>query len=155
MERTKISGYEDLEKLTGKELGTSDWLQITQEQINMFADATLDHQWIPVDTEKAKTASPFKSTIAHGYLTISLLPYLWDQIVEVTNLKMQVNYGIESFRFGQAVKVNSKVRLHAVVKYCKNLRGNVKTIITVKMEIEGERKPAYEGDVVFIYNFNS
>ena len=107
MAQRTISSYEELKALIGQELGTSDWLQVTQEQINRFADATLDHQWIHVDEEKAKTESPFKSTIAHGYLTISLLPYLWGQIVEVKNFKMQVNYGIENFRFGQAVKVNS------------------------------------------------
>ena len=149
-----ISSYEELKALVGQELGTSDWHQVTQEQINKFADATLDHQWIHVDEAKAAAESPFKSTIAHGYLTISLLPYLWGQIVEVKNFKMQVNYGIESIRFGQAVRVNSRVRLHVKLLECMDLRGITKSTMQVKLEIEGEKKPAYEGNVVFLYHFN-
>lgn len=149
-----ISSNEDLSALVGQDLGVSNWHQITQDQINKFADATLDHQWIHVDEAKAAIESPFKSTIAHGYLTISLLPFLWNQIVEVTNFKMQVNYGIENFRFGQAVKVNSRVRLHVKLLDCKDLRGITKAKMAVTLEIEGERKPAYEGEVVFLYHFN-
>lgn len=154
MSKVVISSFTELEKLIGQDLGESDFLQITQEQINLFADATLDQQWIHTDPEKAKMESPFKNTIAHGYLTISLLPHLWDQIVDVQNLKMQVNYGIEKFKFNQAVLVNSKVKLHAKVNNAVNLRGITKATIGVKLEIEGERKPAYEGDVVFIYHFS-
>ena len=131
----------------------SDYHQITQDQINLFADATLDHQWIHVDTEKAVKESPFGNTIAHGYLTLSLMPYLWDQIVEVRNLKMQVNYGIEKFRFNQPVLVNSRVRLVAKVIAASNLRGVTKANIGVKLEIEGNKKPAFEGEIVFLYHF--
>ncbi len=155
MSQTIITSFEDLEALIGKELGQSEYHTITQEQINLFADATLDHQWIHTDPEKAKTDSPFGDTIAHGYLTISLLPHLWGQIVEVQNLKLQVNYGIESLKFNKPVKVNSKVRLVAKVADAKNLRGTVKATIAVVLEIEGERKPAYEADVVFLYHFNN
>jgi acyl dehydratase len=155
MNKVIISCFEDLEKLVGCELGVSDYHRFTQEQINLFADATIDHQWIHVDVEKAKTASPFGNTIAHGYLTLSILPHLWNQIVDVQNLKLQVNYGIEKFRFSQPVLVNSRVRLVAKVIGVVNLRGVTKANIGVKLEIEGNRKPAYEGEVVFLYHFNS
>ena len=97
MSQLVINSYEEFEKYVGQELGVSDYLKITQEQINQFADATFDHQWIHVDVEKAKAESPFHTTIAHGYLNLSILPYLWGQIIQVNNVKMLVNYGIESF----------------------------------------------------------
>ena len=86
MAKLVINSYEDFEKYVGQELGVSDYVELNQERINLFADATLDHQWIHVDTEKAAVESPFKSTIAHGYLTLSMLPYMWNQIIEVNNL---------------------------------------------------------------------
>ncbi|MGQ1787189.1 MULTISPECIES: MaoC family dehydratase [unclassified Saccharicrinis] len=149
-----IKSFEELEALKGQEIGKSEYHTITQEQINLFAEATIDHQWIHTDPEKAKAESPFGNTIAHGYLTVSLLAYLWEQIVEVQNIKMQVNYGIESLKFNQAVLVNSKVRLVAKVVDVKNLRGTTKANIGVVMEIEGSRKPAFEGEIVFLYHFN-
>lgn len=154
MSKVIIKSFDELEKLIGSELGISEYHQFTQEQINLFADATLDHQWIHIDEEKAKDG-PFGSTIAHGYLTISILPHLWNQIVDVQNLKMQVNYGIEKLKFNAPVKVNDKVRLHASVIDAKNLRGVCKAIIGITLEIEGNRKPAYEGEIVFLYHFNS
>lgn len=154
MSKVIIKSFDELEKLIGSELGISDYHQFTQEQINLFADATLDHQWIHVDEEKAKEG-PFGSTIAHGYLTVSILPHLWNQIVDVQNLKMQVNYGIEKLKFNAPVKVNDKVRLHAWVVDAKNLRGVTKATIGIKLEIEGGRKPAYEGEIVFLYHFNA
>jgi acyl dehydratase len=154
MERVQICCYEDLKQYEGKEIGVSGDLMITQEQINLFADATLDHQWIHTDPERALTESPFKNTIAHGYLTLSLLPYLWDQIIEVHNLKLMVNYGIENFKFSQPVIVGSIVRLRARTVSVNNLRGTIKTQIRATLEIEGSKKPAYEGDLVFLYHFN-
>ncbi len=154
MSKVIINSFDELEKLVGHELGVSQFHTITQEQINAFADATLDHQWIHIDREKAKTESPFGDTIAHGYLTLAILPYLWNQIVEVGNLKLQVNYGIEKFKFNEAVTVNSKVRLVARVISAVNLRGITKANIGVKLEIEGNKKPAYEGEIVFLYHFN-
>ena len=103
MEKVVINSYEDFEAYLGKEIGKSDWLDVPQERINLFADATLDHQWIHIDTERCKEESPFGQTIAHGYLTLSLLPYMWDQIIEVNNIKMLVNYGMDKMKFGQAV----------------------------------------------------
>ena len=149
-----INSFQELEALIGKELGVSSYHQITQEQINLFADATLDHQWIHVDVEKAKKESPFGNTIAHGYLTLSVLPHLWKQIVEVQNIKLQVNYGIEKLKFNQPVLVNSNVRLVAKLINAVNLRGVTKANIGVTLEIEGNKKPAYEGEIVFLYHFN-
>jgi acyl dehydratase len=153
MEKVVIKSFDELNELKGGVLGVSDYYEITQEQINLFADATNDHQWIHVDVERAKKESPFGNTIAHGYLTVSLLPFLWEQIVDVQNLKLQVNYGIEKLKFNQAVVVNSKVRLEAKVNEVLNLRGITKAFIGVKLEIEGNRKPAYDGEVVFLYHF--
>lgn len=155
MSKVIIKSFDQLEKLVGSELGVSEYHQFTQEQINLFADATLDHQWIHVDKEKAKAESPFGDTIAHGYLTLSILPHLWNQIVDVQNLKLQVNYGIEKFKFNQPVLVNSRVRLVARVNSAVNLRGVTKAVIGVKLEIEGNKKPAYEGEIVFLYHFNA
>ncbi|MDA3893790.1 MAG: MaoC family dehydratase [Salinivirgaceae bacterium] len=153
MSKVVISSFEDLESYVGKELGVSEQHTITQEQINKFAEATLDHQWIHTDPERAKIESPFKDTIAHGYLTLSLLPYLWQQIVEVENLKLQVNYGIDKFKFNQPVLVNQKVQLVARVISAVNLRGVTKAVIGAKLEIEGNKKPAYVGEVIFLYHF--
>ncbi len=148
-----IGSYNEFEAHLGKELGVSDWHKIDQQQINQFADATLDHQWIHIDAAKAATESPFKTTIAHGYLTLSLIPYLWKQIAEIRNLKMEINYGIESFKFSQAVLVDSEVRLKAKLKSIVNLRGTTKVIIEVTLEIKDQPKPAYNGDVMFLYHF--
>lgn len=153
MSKLVISSYNDFEQYVGKELGVSEYHKITQDQINKFAEATLDFQWIHIDEERAKTESPFQSTISHGYLNISLLPYLWEQIVEVNNLKMTVNYGIEKLRFMQAVKVNDEVRLNAKLKSLINLRGVTKAEIDVTMEIKDSKKPAFEATVVFLYHF--
>lgn len=150
-----IGSYEEFAAHLGQELGVSGWHKIDQAQINKFADATLDHQWIHIDAEKAATESPFKTTIAHGYLTLSLIPYLWKQIAEIHNLKMEINYGIESFKFGQAVLVDNEVRLKAKLKSIVNLRGTTKVIIEVVLEIKDQPKPAYVGDVMFLYHFTA
>lgn len=154
MSKVIINSYEDFAKLLGQEIGKSDYLQVTQERINQFADATLDHQWIHVDPERAKVESPFKSTIAHGYLTLSLLPYFWNQIIEVNNLKMMINYGIEKMKFGQAVLSGQRIRLVADLQSLVNLRGVAKAEIKFAIEIEGEKKKALEGVAVFLYYFN-
>ena len=150
-----IGSHNEFEAYLGKELGVSNWHTINQPQINLFADATLDHQWIHTDEERAQNEGPFKATIAHGYLTLSLLPYLWEQIAEIQNLKMQINYGIENLRFAQAVTVDSQVRLKAKLANILNLRGVTKATIAVELEIEGQKKPAYTGDVVFLYHFEA
>ena len=149
-----IKNHAEFESWLGKEIGTTPWHTITQEQINMFAEATIDHQWIHTDTERAKNEGPFGGTIAHGYLTVSLLPYFWHQLADVQNLKMQINYSIENIKFSQPVPVNSRVRLKASLAAIINLRGITKANIAVVMEIEDVKKPAYTGEVVFLYHFN-
>ncbi len=148
-----IRNHKEFESHLGLELGVSGWHTITQQQISQFAEATIDHQWIHTDPERAKTESPFNATIAHGYLTVSLLPYFWHQIADVQNLKMQINYSIDNIRFAQAVVVDSRVRLKAKLVAIVNLRGITKATIGVEMEIEGYKKPAYTGEVVFLYHF--
>lgn len=148
-----INSFEELESYVGKELGVSEYITISQEQINMFADATLDHQWIHVDTERAKAESPYKTTIAHGYLNISVLPHLWEQIIEVRNSKLTVNYGIEKLRFNQPVLVDSQVRLRAKLNSVINLRGITKAEIQVSMEIKDNKKTALDATIIFLYHF--
>lgn len=150
-----IKNYAEFEKHLGKELGVSSFHKITQKQIDKFAEATLDYQWIHTDENRAALESPFKTTIAHGYLTLSLIPYLWKQIVDIQNLKMEINYAIENLRFGQAVKVDSEVRLKVKLVNILNLRGTTKATIAVDLEIKDERKPAFTGEAVFLYHFES
>lgn len=148
-----INSYEEFAAYEGKELGQSEWLCVDQERINAFADATLDHQWIHVDTEKAKNG-PFGQTIVHGYLTLSLLPYLWGQIIKVNNLKMMVNYGMDKMKFGQAVLSGQSVRLTTTLQSIANLRGICKVEIKFAIEIKDQRKPALTGVATFLYHFN-
>ena len=150
MSKVVINSYEDFQQYVGQVLGASDYVELPQERINMFADATLDHQWIHVDVERAKKESQYQSTIAHGYLTLSLLPYMWDQIIEVNNIKMLVNYGMDKMRFGQQVITGSKVRLVTKLHNIQNLRGICKAEIEFRIEIEGQRKPALEGIASFL-----
>ena len=153
MEKLVINSFEEFASHEGQQLGISDWLLVDQNRINQFADATLDHQWIHVDVERAKQESPYKSTIAHGYLTLSLLPHLWGQIIEVNHLKMMVNYGMDKMRFGVPVITGSRIRLNAKLDKVENLRGICKAYIGFKIEIEGQRKPALQGEAQFLYYF--
>lgn len=153
MEKTIITSYEEFEAFLGKEIGTSEYIQITQGQIDKFADATLDYQWIHTDPERAAKESPFKSTIAHGYLSLSMLTYLWYSIVDVRNVKMIVNYGIENLRFQQPVLVNDKIRARVYLDDIRNLRGIAKIQVKIIVDIEGQKKPAYDALVTFLYHF--
>lgn len=155
MKKTIINNYEEFEAYLGKEIGVSEYVEITQEQIDKFADATLDYQWIHTDPERAKKESPFKSTIAHGYLTVSMLTYLWYSIVDVRNVKMIVNYGIEKLRFQQPVLVNDKIRARVSLNDIRNLRGIAKIQVKIVVEIEGQKKPAYDALVTFLYHFDN
>lgn len=152
MSKLIINSYEEFAARLGQELGTSDWLEVPQERINQFADATLDHQWIHVDTERAKTG-PFGQTIVHGYLTLSLLPYLWEQIIQVNNLRMMVNYGMDKMKFGQAVLSGQSVHLVASLQNIANLRGVCKAEIKFAIEIKDQKKPALTGVATFLYHF--
>jgi acyl dehydratase len=153
MSKLIINSYADFEQYIQKELGLSGYLKITQEQINKFAEATLDYQWIHVDVERAGLESPFKTTIAHGYLTLSVLPFLWEQVVEVNNTKMMVNYGIEKLRFNQPVLVDNEVRIRTKLVSLINLRGITKAEVSVSMEIRDNKKSAFDATIVFLYHF--
>ena len=152
MSKVVINSYEDFLPYVGQELGASGYVELSQQRINLFADATLDHQWIHVDTERAKEG-PFGQTIVHGYLTLSLLPYLWQQILEVNNLKMMVNYGMDKMKFGQAVLSGQSIRLTASLQSIANLRGICKAEIKFNIEIKDQRKPALTGVATFLYHF--
>lgn len=154
MEKVIVHSFEEFESYVGKEIGVSDYVKITQDQIDKFAAATGDFQWIHTDPERCKSESQFGTTIAHGYLTLSLIPQLFDQIVDVSSADMTVNYGIESFKFNQAVAVDSEVRLIMKLKECKNLRGVCRAKVDVKMEIKDQKKPAYTGTIIFLYHFS-
>jgi acyl dehydratase len=153
MARRIINNYQEFEALLGQVIGVSDYITITQEQINKFAEATLDFQWIHTDPERAAKESPFKTTIAHGYLTVSMLTYLWYNVVDVRNVKMIVNYGIENLRFQQPVLVNDRIRATVSLHEIKNLRGIAKIQVKIVVDIEGQKKPAYEALITFLYHF--
>lgn len=154
MSKTIIHNIDEFIERKGTELGVSEWLEVSQEVINNFADATRDHQWIHVDTNKAATDSPYGSTIAHGYLTLSLLPSFLDEIIEVHNLKQLVNYGIKDFTFKNAVKVGSRLRMRASVKSAKDLGNICQATITCTFEVEGLEEPVAEGNIIFLYYFD-
>ena len=148
-----INSYEEFASYEGKELGVSEWVLISQERINQFADATDDHQWIHVDVEKCKAESPFGQTIAHGYLTLSMIPLMWNQIIEVNNLERMMNYGIKDMRFGQPVLSGQSVRMKVSLDEIQNLRGAIKTNVKFVIEIQETGKKAVEGIATFIYYF--
>ena len=146
-----IKGIAGLKELVGTHLGTSDWLEITQERVNTYADATGDHQWIHVDPERAKDG-PFGGTIAHGYLTLSLGPVLFPSIATVSGIKMGVNYGAGKVRFLSPVKVGSNLRLSAELTSLEELPGNgAQVYMTFTFEIEGSEKPAAVAEIIFRY----
>jgi acyl dehydratase len=138
---TTVDGIEGLKALVGQHLGYSNWLEITQDRVNLFADATGDHQWIHVDPERAKDG-PFGGTIAHGYLTLSLVPRLLPEIIELTGFGMVVNYGCEKVRFPSPVPVGSKVRAGAVLDQVTEVKGGLQLTITMTITVEGAAKPA-------------
>jgi len=131
----------DLPSLAGKELGTSSWLEVSQERINTFADATDDHQYIHVDPERAKDG-PFGGTIAHGFLTLSLYIPMWSEILHVTDASTLVNYGVDKVRFVSPVKAGSKIRLTATLKQVVEVKGGYQLHVDGTIEIEGQERPA-------------
>jgi acyl dehydratase len=148
-----IGSFKEFEQHVGKELGISEYLKITQDQINKFADATLDHQWIHTEPERAAKESPFGKTIAHGFLTLSIVPFLWEQIAQINNTKMLINYGIEKLRFNQPVAVNDEVRLRVHLQSIVDLRGISKAQLDITLEIKDAKKPAFTGTLIFLYHF--
>ncbi|MFF7182320.1 MaoC/PaaZ C-terminal domain-containing protein [Streptomyces sp. NPDC008121] len=143
---------EELRAAVGEQLGHSDWLEIEQKRIDQFADATGDHQWIHVDPERA-AAGPFGTTIAHGYLTLSLLPTLVPQIMRVEGMKMGLNYGTEKVRFPAPVPVGSRLRADAVLTKVEEAGGGVQVTAKVTIEREGGDKPVCVAESVSRYYF--
>ncbi len=139
----------ELPGLVGTELGTSEWYEVTQEHVNLFADATGDHQWIHVDPERAKAESPFGGPIAHGYLTLSLLAPLSSQVLAVTDTVMGVNYGLNKVRFPAPVPVGSKIRMVATLKDVEEVAGGLQLTISAVIEREGGDKPVCVAEPIF------
>lgn len=147
---TTFDGIGDLETRVGNHLGYSDWHQVTQEQVNLFAEATGDHQWIHVDVERAK-GGPFGGPIAHGYLTLSMAPVLMEELVAVNGVAMGVNYGLNKLRFPSPVLVGSRVRLGAQLATVEPITGGAQATYELTFETEGGTKPACVAEAVFRY----
>ena len=136
------TGLDELRAQAGTDLGASDWFEVTQDRVNLFADATEDHQWIHTDPERA-AEGPFGGTIAHGYLTLSLLIPLFNELLEVRGVRMSVNYGLEKVRFPSPVRVGGKIRLLGTVDSVQDVAGNgVQMALSFTIEVEGGTKPA-------------
>jgi acyl dehydratase len=136
-----IVDFDTLLTMTGKDLGTTDYREITQDQINLFADATDDQQWIHVDPERAKDG-PFGAPIAHGFLTLSLIIPFWGELFDVDGVATKVNYGLDKVRFTSPVKVGSKVRMQATIAEVTEVKGGAQIKVNATIEIEGQERPA-------------
>ena len=147
---TRVERLEDLSSFVGKELGTSSWIEVDQVRINGFADATDDHQWIHVDVDRAKDG-PFGQTIAHGYLTLSLLIPTWTSILEVRDVRTMVNYGLNRVRFPSPVPSGSKIRAHATLTAFEAISGGAQLTIDILVERQGSDKPACVAQLVLRY----
>ncbi|MCA9428330.1 MAG: MaoC family dehydratase [Candidatus Omnitrophica bacterium] len=147
-----IKDLQELETLVGQEVATSDWIEITQERVNQFAEATGDFQWIHLDPDRCAKESPFKVPIAHGYLTMSLIPMLGDLAHQFEQeFKLVVNYGLDKLRFPAPVPVGSRIRVKESVKSMTNLKGNFKVVWDLAIEIEGGEKPACVAETIVLY----
>ncbi len=151
MPKRMIQNLEELKKMAGQEVGVSDWHPVTQQAINLFADATLDHQWIHIDVERAKRESPFGGPIAHGYYTLSLAPYLLANVFDVKEKKMGVNYGLNKLRFTAPVPIPSKVRVRATLAQIEEIKGGVQATFDLQFEVEGKEKPACVAEAIYRY----
>ena len=132
----------ELPSLKGQELGSSEWIEVRQDRVNTFADATDDHQWIHVDVDRAKRESPFKGPIAHGYLTLSLLIPMLAEVLTVSDAALGVNYGLNKVRFPTPVPVGSKIRLTATLADVEDVKGGLQLTASAVIELEGGDKPA-------------
>jgi acyl dehydratase len=147
---TSVETLNDLASYVGKELGTSSWVDVDQDRINAFADATDDHQWIHVDAERAKDG-PFGGTIAHGYLTLSLLIPMWTDILEVGDVRTMVNYGLNKVRFPSPVPSGSKIRARATLASFETIPGGAQLAVDILVERQGGDKPACVAQLVLRY----
>ena len=146
-----IDGIAGLKGLVGQELGVSDWHPVTQQEVNLFADATHDHQWIHVDVERCKRESPFGGPIAHGYYTLSLGPALLAEIMRVDGVRMGVNYGLNKMRLPSPVPVGSRVRLRATLNGFEPTPTGADATVGLTFEVENQAKPACVAEVIFRY----
>ena len=145
-----IKGIEELKKLAGQDLGTGDWHEVTQEQINQFADATGDHQWIHTDVERAK-AGPFGGPIAHGYYTLSIIPVLLRDVMSVEGMRMGINYGLNKLRFPAPVPIGSKIRANVKCASVEEVSGGLQGTFDVTVEVDGQDKPGCVAQVIYRY----
>ncbi len=150
-----ISSITDAKALIGEEVGLSDWVVIDQHRIDQFAEATADHQWIHVDTERAAKEMPDGRTIAHGYLTLALIPALTGKFVKVENLARAINFGLNKVRFYAPVPVGSRLRGRAIVLQARQRAGALLLTSEVRIEVEGQRKPACVAETLGMYFFNA
>jgi acyl dehydratase len=142
MAKTSFQSIEELRQQIGREITVGEWTPVTQEQINMFAEATGDHQWIHLDQKRAKAESPYGTTIAHGYLTLSLIPRLMSDALELPKAKLTVNYGLNRVRFAAPVPAGKRVRPHIMLLGIEDVTGGVQMNWKVTIEVEGSEKPA-------------
>jgi len=149
-----IESIEDAKALEGEEVGLSDWVVIDQHRIDQFAEATGDYQWIHVDTERATREMPNGRTISHGYLTLSLIPALTSNFVEIVNLARAINFGLNKVRFYSPVPVGSKLRARAKVLQARRRAGALLLTSETRLEVEGERRPACIAETLGMYFFN-
>ena len=149
---TVVASLAEFERLVGTDLGVSDWIRIDQERIDTFARATDDHQWIHCDVERARRESPWKDTIAHGYLTLALAPALLAQILEVRGSSTVINTGVEKMRLAAPVPSGARVRLSAEIAHVRPMRGGrVRVSFGLRLEVEGASRPACTARVVYVY----
>jgi acyl dehydratase len=154
MQAREISSLEELRSLTGQEVAIGDWFDVTQDSINMFAEATGDHQWIHVDVERSKNDSPYGTTIAHGFLTLSMLSYLMSQAVKIkVPVKLGINYGLNKVRFPSAVPAGSKIRARAALQSLDEIPGGQQLTWNITVEREGGDKPCCVADWVVRYYY--
>ena len=146
-----VSGLEEMKGLVGQELGVSDWHTVTQQEINLFADATHDHQWIHVDPERCRRESPFGGPIAHGYYTLSLAPHLLSEILRVDGVRMGVNYGLNKMRLPSPLPVGAKVRARATLTALEPVQGGASATIGLTFEVENQPKPPCVAEVIYRY----
>jgi len=143
--------FKDVKSMVGKELGVSEWHLVTQEEINKFADATHDHQWIHVDVERAKKESPFGGPVAHGYYTLSLAPHLMSQIWGVNGVKMGVNYGLNKLRFPSPVMIGKRVRARATLNNVEDIADGIQVTVGISFEVQDSDKPVCVAEGLYHY----
>jgi acyl dehydratase len=148
-----LESLQSLKEYTGREIGVTEWLTMSQERINQFADATGDHQWIHVDPERARRESPYGATIAHGFLTLSLMSHFLREAIRLpASVRQTINYGLNRVRFPAPVRAGKKIRARIRVQSCKELQGSVEAICEITVEVEGGEKPCCVAEWILRYD---